>query len=148
MTPYSLFWVKPIDWPIGKANSLLITVVSASLKPLGSRSCRDKGLYSNNRSKFHWKFFFGAFYFSNTSPYGSKTTLQHCGSMKFYVHVFLLPFMLKQRKKPHTNHSYIQPFGNYHYTKQQVISSWLSRVDNSFIQRFLFKQAWNHHTAS
>ena len=53
--------------------------------------------------------------------------------MKFYVHVFLLPFMLKQRKKPHTNHHYIKPFGHYHYTKQQIISSWSSRVGNSFI---------------
>ena len=90
-------------------------------------------LYSNNRSKFHSKFFFGAFYFSKTSPYGPKVTLQHCGSMKFYVHVFLLPFVLKRREKPHTNHHYIKPFGHYHYTKQQIISSWFSRVGYSFI---------------
>ena len=90
-------------------------------------------LYSNNRSKFHSKFFFGAFYFSKTSPYGPKVTIQHCGSMKFYVHVFLLPFVLKRREKPYTNHHYIKPFGHYHYTKQQIISSWFSRVGNSFI---------------
>ena len=64
--------------------------------------------------------------------------------MKFYVHVFLLPFMLKQRKKPHTNHHYIKPFGHYHYTKQQIISSWSSRVGNSFINDSMWHLYHSH----
>ena len=81
----------------------MTTVENASLKPTR---------YCNNRVIVTLNFFFGALHFSNTFPYGSKITLQHCGSIKFYVHVILLPLTVMQKKK--TSHELPSSFNHLH----------------------------------